>query len=500
MAAKTQSSKQTTVSSLLLASLLLTLALGAFLRAYKLGAESIWLDEAYTIQIAHGSLASIVAETSKDVHPPLYYFAIHYWMEFFGDTEFSTRLLSALFGVLSILAIYKLASLLYDQATGLVAAILLALSRFHIEFSQEARMYMLLSLLSLLSMYFLTKLFAGRKSRLALAGYIATSALLLYTHVYSIFIIAAQNLYWLSLPFISREMFKRVWKRWLLAQVSLVVLFLPWLTVLMQQVSRVQKGFWIPRLPPSALFDTLLTYAGSGPLAWILFPMVLLGIFLGWKGITETERGGAPKADSREALLESRLKTYLLLLWLVCPIILPFILSQFSSPIFLPKYTIPASLAFIILAARGFMSARFHQLRMLLVLLFACFTLIGLRNYYGAVKKDVWRDAVADVERLAEANDVVLFSEPPGQRPFDYYSRRGDLIKKPFPYYGSELRADNISELLKPEVEGHERVWLVLSHPGILTPLIPEQLKEWYVVAVHELVPGVEIYLFEKRR
>jgi mannosyltransferase len=496
-----QRSNQTRVSSLLLASLLLTFALGAVLRVYKLGAESIWLDEAFTIQTSYGSLSQIVADTSKDVHPPLYYFVMHYWMQLFGDTEFSTRLLSALFGVLTILAIYKLASLLYDRTTGLMAALLLALSRFHIEFSQEARMYMLLCLLCLLSMYFFIKLVAGRKSRLAFAGYIASSTLLMYTHVYSIFIIAAQNLYWLSLPFISREIFKQVWKRWLLAQVALLLLFLPWLTVLVQQVSRVQKGFWIPRLPPRSLLDTLVSYAGSGALAWILFPMVALAIFLGWKGLTEEDAAAdAPAAKPQEVLLESRLKTYLLLLWLVCPIILPFILSQFSTPIFLPKYTIPASLAFIILAARGLLSVRFHQLRMLLVLLIACFTLIDLRNYYSAVKKDVWRDAVANVERLAQADDVVLFSEPPGQRPFDYYSKRTDLIKKPFPDYSSELRADNISELLKPEVEGHDRVWLVLSHPGILTPQIAEQLKQWYVVAEHKLEPGVEIYLFEKRR
>ncbi|MDT5061284.1 MAG: mannosyltransferase [Acidobacteriota bacterium] len=501
MAATNERFNQTKVSSLLLASLLLILALGAVLRVYRLGAESIWLDEAFTIQTSYGSLTQIVVDTSKDVHPPLYYFAIHYWMQFFGDTEFSTRLLSALFGVLAILAIYKLASLLYDQTTGLLAALLLALSRFHIEYSQEARMYTLLCLLTLLSMYFFTKLVAGRKSRFALAGYIASSTLLMYTHVYSIFIIAAQNLYWLSLPFISREIFKQVWKRWLLAQAALLVLFLPWLTVLAQQVSRVQKGFWIPRLPPRALFDTLLTYAGSSALAWILFPMVALAIFFGWKGLAgEGAAADAPSANSEEVLLESRLKAYLLLLWLVCPIILPFILSQLTSPIFLPKYTIPASLAFIILAARGFLSVRFHQLRMLLIFLIACFVLIDLRNYYGAVKKDVWRDAVANFERLAQANDVVLFNEPPGERPFDYYSKRTDLIKKPFPDYSSELRLDNISELLRPAVEGHDRVWLVLSHPGILTPLIAEQLKEWYVVAVHRTLPGVEIYLFEKRR
>jgi mannosyltransferase len=499
MAANTLQPKENKVSSLLLASLLLIIALGAVLRVYRLGSESIWLDEAFTIQTAHGSLSSIIAETSKDVHPPLYYFALHYWMQLFNDSEFSTRLLSAIFGVLAILAIYKFAALLFDRATGLLSALMLALSHFNIEFSQEARMYMLLSLLTLLSMYFFIKLLAG-ESRFALAGYILSSTLLMYTHVYSIFILAAQNLYWLSLPFVSRETFKQTWKRWALAQVALVVLFLPWLSVLMQQVSRVQKGFWIPRLPPRALYDTFIIYAGSRQLALVFFPLAAVAIFLGWKGRSEKRSLESPTSEPKESLPASRLKTYLLLLWLLCPIILPFIMSEFSSPIFLPKYTIPASLAFIILAARGFLSVRFHQLRMLLVLFIACFLLIDLRSYYGAVKKDLWRDAVAKFERLAQPGDVVLFNERPGQSPFDYYNRRHDLIEKPFPDYNSELKADNIGELLKSAVEGHDRVWLVLSHPGILTPLIPQQLEEWYTVAAHRSDPGVEIYLFEKRR
>jgi uncharacterized membrane protein len=499
MAANTQQLKDHKVSSLLLASLLLIIFLGAVLRVYKLGSESIWLDEAFTIQTAHGSLPSIIEETSKDVHPPLYYFALHYWMQLFGESEFSTRLLSAIFGVLAVLAIYKLATLLFDRATGLLASLLLALSHFNIEFSQEARMYMLLCLLTLLSMYFFIKLLAG-KSRLVLAGYILSSTLLMYTHVYSIFILAAQNLYWLSLPFVSRETFTQTWKRWTLAQVALVVLFLPWLSVLMQQVSRVQKGFWIPRQPPRALFDTFIVFASSRQLALIFFPLVALAIFLGCFGQSEESALESSTGETKENVLTSRLKIYLLLLWLLCPIILPFIVSEFSSPIFLPKYTIPASLAFIILAARGFLGVRFHQLRMLLVLFIACFSLIDLRNYYGAVKKDVWRDAVSNFERLARPGDVVLFNERPGQSPFDYYNKRRDLIEKPFPDYNSELKAENIGELLKSEVEGHERVWLVLSHPGILTPLIPQQLEEWYALVAHRSDPGVEIYLFEKRR
>ncbi len=204
MAAHAQPANEARITRLLLVALLVIIALGAALRVYKLDGDSLWLDEAYSIKFSHEAPAGIIEATARDVHPPLYYFALHYWMLVFGDSETMVRLLSALFGILALLVIYLLASQMFDRATGLLAAGLLALSRFHIEFSQEARMYSLLCLLSLLSIYYFLKLLEG-KSRYALAGYIATSALMMYTHVYSFFIIAAQNLYLLTCSFLLRE-------------------------------------------------------------------------------------------------------------------------------------------------------------------------------------------------------------------------------------------------------------------------------------------------------
>src|SRR5215216_5415036 len=98
------------ISRLVLATLLLIIVAGAALRVYQLGAESVWLDEAFTIKLSLHPPAGIIEETSKDVHPPLYYFALHYWMLLFGDSEAGARLLSALFGVLALVATYKMAA------------------------------------------------------------------------------------------------------------------------------------------------------------------------------------------------------------------------------------------------------------------------------------------------------------------------------------------------------------------------------------------------------
>ncbi|HEX8558287.1 MAG TPA: glycosyltransferase family 39 protein, partial [Pyrinomonadaceae bacterium] len=176
MAANAQAPGKTKISRLVLAALLLIVAVGAALRVYKLDGDSLWLDEASSVKFSRDAPSAIIETTSKDVHPPLYYFALHYWMKLFGDSERGARLLSALFGVLALPLVYLVAAHLFNKSTGLVAALLLALSRFHLEFSQEARMYSLLVLLSLLSIYFFLKLLEDKRSRFALPLYIIASA------------------------------------------------------------------------------------------------------------------------------------------------------------------------------------------------------------------------------------------------------------------------------------------------------------------------------------
>lgn len=489
MAATAQpAGKNPKVSRLVLAALVLITAAGAALRVHRLGSESVWLDEAFTIKLSQHPPAGIIEETSKDVHPPLYYFALHYWMKLFGDSERGTRLLSALFGVLAIIITYKIAARLFGRATALAAAVLLALSRFHLEFSQEARMYTLLVLLALLSMHFFVRLVEGR-GRLAFPLYVAASALMMYTQVYSVFVIAAQNLFVLVLLFASRETFRRVIRRWVLAQITLAVLFLPWLSVLAQQVSHVQQGFWIPRLGASFILTTLVVYAGSYVLSGFLFTLAALAVLPARR-----------KEAGAEGPLDERLKICLLLLWLGCSIVLPFLVSQFASPIFLPKYTIAALPAFLILAARGLSRLRFHQLRALALVLIVFFSAGVLRSYYAALKKDPWREAVAGFEQLARPGDLVLFNQASGQHPFDYYLKTGGLDEKPFPDFQKDLTAANLPALLGDAVKDRGRVWLVVSHPGELTPLIPRQLAEWYGEPGRITYPGVEMYLFEKRR
>ena len=136
---------------------------GAALRVYDWTPIAL-LDEASSIKFAHDVASGIIENDRKGCSPAALYFATALLDKTLRRFETSARLLSALFGILPLLSLHaRLARLLTGRPRCSAALSCSRLSRFHLEFSQEARMYALLCLLGLLSFYFFIKLFEDRK-------------------------------------------------------------------------------------------------------------------------------------------------------------------------------------------------------------------------------------------------------------------------------------------------------------------------------------------------
>ncbi len=174
--------------SLAITILVAVMAIGLFLRVNYLNNQSLWLDEGITYYNSSGeNLGEVWDKTARlDQSPPGYYFLMHGVLEVFGENEFVFRFISVIFGVLSILVLYLLLAAIFNQEVGLIGAALLAFNSFHIGFSMEARMYVLLSLEALLAFYFLYLAIVDPKR-----GYMWWLALIftlvagLYTHNFS---------------------------------------------------------------------------------------------------------------------------------------------------------------------------------------------------------------------------------------------------------------------------------------------------------------------------
>ncbi|GAB4539474.1 MAG: hypothetical protein Kow0063_28350 [Anaerolineae bacterium] len=176
----------------------IALTLLAFgLRLHRLDFQPLWGDEGWSFYFASMSLGEMIRLTAEDIHPPLYYILLGGWLRLLGRGPEVARFLSLLFGVALVPLAYRVASRLYDHTAGLATAALVTLSPFAIYYSQEVRMYGLVTLLALASVYFFIVLVTERHrrpGRYAL-GYILTTTAALYTMYYAAFILAFQLVY-----------------------------------------------------------------------------------------------------------------------------------------------------------------------------------------------------------------------------------------------------------------------------------------------------------------
>jgi mannosyltransferase len=295
-----------------------TILVGAILRLYSLGDESLWLDEAITVSVARnmGWWELLTQFPLVDPHPPLYYAVVWLWVTVGGASEWAVRFPSVVAGVAAIALLYGLTDRLFDRWTAGLAATFLAVSPFQIWYAQEARMYALTAALAVASMYALVRALDSETPHL-LALYVLSTALFGYTHVFALFVIAAQSVF-LTWHFTVRQVRQRTANptesppqnrlgrlttadasdklslrasvvRWVGAQVAVVGLLFPWLAVLVwRTVLSGGEGAsivdWIPRLSPEHLWQlyTLFTfgYAQGEVPYWSLSapPTVLLGV------------------------------------------------------------------------------------------------------------------------------------------------------------------------------------------------------------------------------
>src|SRR6185369_16047245 len=103
------------------------MVLAAGLRLVGLGSESLWYDETFTALLAKLDLPHMLAAVRGDVHPPLWYLIEWLNVRIFGGSEFAMRLPAALFSVLAVWLVWRLAvGLGFMPKTALLAGVLAA--------------------------------------------------------------------------------------------------------------------------------------------------------------------------------------------------------------------------------------------------------------------------------------------------------------------------------------------------------------------------------------
>jgi uncharacterized membrane protein len=346
-----------------LAFIVAILLLAFALRLYRLGYQSIWYDEGVSIHLAQKSLAALTAHTAGDIHPPLYYYLLHFWIRAVGSSEFGVAFFSLAFGLLLVSLVYCVGQHLCNPMVGLLAALLVAISPYNLWYSQEMRMYTLGASLGLFSLYTLLQLLAraGCKmqstGRVYWVGYILSATLALYTLYYFAFLLVFLNLFVLGWWLWVRRQGVRasvLW-HWLLAQLAVILLYLPWLPIALHQAMdppvppwRAFTPFW--RLIIESWSALALGQSVEPRTVWPV--LVVIAILYGL-GVVHLGAGLRPQPSLRLAEVCTLHPTSFVLWGYTLVPVLVIYLASLWTPLFHVRYVFTYSPAFYILVAAG---------------------------------------------------------------------------------------------------------------------------------------------------
>jgi mannosyltransferase len=422
---------------------------GSVVRFLHLGARSFWLDEAVSLAIARLDWRNLLLVLGgREVNMSLYYVLLHLWIGL-GQSEFTLRALSAIFGTLTILAVYFLAAEWLGTRVGVAAAFLTALNPALVAYSQEGRAYSLAVLLAIVS-----SLLFGRCVRSEKRGnwiaYAVTTACGMYAHLFFGWLVVVHCLFLIC--FRSKvASWRRVVESYGLLGILLLPLSRSALTSTGDQLS------WVLAPASTDFFRFFTDSAGAGgallAVLYILFAVV--GLLARARRDETNLRGGR----------------LLLALWWLLPVVATLALS-FRFPIFVPRYLLICVPPMLILAATGGCAGYSERRTWLALGIVTAVSVYGINIYQRSTidpaQSNDWRDAAAYMSRILRDGDALLFYYGGERLPFDIYFRQYHLPAH-FTIYPETSTSDLLSgkgapiddDLLHELANRHQRIFIL---------------------------------------
>lgn len=416
---------------------------GIVLRFLFLSRESLWLDEAASVDIVRRSwhdFVRVLWQGEANMTP--FYLALRPILLHVGDSEFWVRFPAVIAGIATIPVMFRLGEAVFDRKIAIVAALFMAVSPCDVSYSREGRGYSMAVLFSALSILWFIRSMDRRSTGNWLA-YAVMSALAVYSHFYSGLVIVAELLSLCVL--LSRSV---PWKQLALSVVLIAALTSPLAVVAVNH--NVGQLNWVQKLNWLEVYHTAVFFAADegkvlGNILWV-FALFALGNAARktWTAYEHT----MPLVD--------RWRYVLLWAWLLAPPLLVALLS-IHTPLFFHRFFIVSLPAFLLLVAWGLGGLRRSST---ILGLFALLSVVTVAQHYRRTREN-WRDATSYVLAQAQPGDAAFFFHRYSLGPFTYYRTRQN--KHPMP------------ELREGEVNGssaYRRLWVILYPVGPSDPTV----------------------------
>ncbi|MEI7635098.1 MAG: glycosyltransferase family 39 protein [bacterium] len=397
---------------------LAVIVLAVVLRAWGIGKESLWLDEAVSLKIADQSIGHVLNASARDSTPALYFVGLYFWRSLAPDTDAAVRMYSTLWSLAGLLAMYALARAVAERWSALAAMSLLAIHPLDIYFAQEARMYCATAALLTASLALLWVWLRDERPRrfVLLAAYSVAAALALLCHYVAIAVLLAQGTFVLFCLLKRRRC--ALAGEYLLAALVTAALFLCWYAYMY----RVNGGFnranfsWmkLPGLWDYVIYVWCEFFWGRDYWSYLcgLLLTVPLTLLVLWNNVGLIRRHAAASQQPRSSIAPG-----VCLLWMVVgPALFAGLLSHLYQPIYL-RYNFALFLLppFVLLCVLSVGCIGRRRTRVVLFAAFAGVFLLGCAGQYRRVHKTNWRLFAQVYNRSASTPSGRSASTPSGQ-------------------------------------------------------------------------------------
>lgn len=443
--------------------IILGLTLLAFLlRAYRLGAQSYWTDEAWSVYYANLSMSELLHLLQTiELMPPFYHPSTIYWVKLVGDGEYALRFYSLVFGVMAVPFTYRLGKDLGDVRLGLSAALLMAVAPYQIWHSQEARMYSILTAASAMSMWGFINLWQRGGWRWWLVYLVGTEWAIM-THFHAGVLIGVQGLFLLLT-------WRRRWRRrkflaWGAALTVIILSLVPWVIFERNLLQDWLQVYWIEQ---PTLWDTYVRSAIAYSVGELVprpqaIPLTLVFVTVYMLGLLYAARRRWGAWRGSEVLL-------LLLVFIVAPNVATWLYGEFRTAVYFERYLIPVQIGYLLTVAAGVLAIadglRQHLARGAPILAgLTTLVLVGIdgwalsHHYFDPVyAKPDWRAIAHTIQTFELPGDAIIITGDGGEKAFNYYYEGESPVYLDF---NTPVPPENQArQIIAGIAAGHRRIW-----------------------------------------
>ena len=474
--------------------------IGLALRLYRLGHQSLWLDEVLTYLSSSGSLYHVFTQTEIATNVlPFYYFMVHPFL-FLGQDEFVLRLPSLIVGSLSVPLFFLVVRQHLNGSTALWASSLMAISPFHIYYCQEARPYALFVFICLLSLWFLAECIKREGNRWLRVGFAITAAATFYCHTAAIPFIGFMAAY------VALVVPRKKWGVWILIFIAIAILLIPGLI----RATAIQVGFSkIRSFEPSYLAYVLWAFSTGfslGPNLIELHRPDKLGYIITYLPLIVPIlvcTCGLALHGAIQLSTKDRTQFFIFTLFFFLPIIFMSIAAFITTRPFNVRHVIPSFLPFLLFVSVGIRSFRKQAVQAGVGGLVLAISVVSLVNYYfnDRYYRDDNRRAGEFLTTHAEQGDLIICMVSYSLRGLQHYSPDDrDLTFVGYPERSNRINVKRLPSDLQNIVAGRKRFWVFYCRTYDSDPWgrLRLFLGRRSVPRLNFRSNGVELMLYEK--